>query len=74
MQVVLFDIRQQQSGPAPTRIGLRGNVGTGQFPNVTGRKAVIIAMIEVKGDADLMEIVLALDPVGGLAGFLHGRQ
>src|SRR5262249_52840336 len=81
--VVLFDERQDLVAPTPVllggdarAVGVYPGAGTGVRVPVfaaVGEHAVGV-VVSVKGEADLLEVVGALDAVGRLADLLHGRQ
>src|SRR5262249_3187838 len=71
VEVGLFEVGQQVRAPAPARpqavaVHRRG-------PRLeTGRQTLVDAMVVVKGQADLFEVVLALQTTGRFADFLDG--
>src|SRR5581483_9177486 len=60
---VFFDVGQDQHTPGPPAAAAGPHVG---------RKKLVRIVKIVRGDAELLEIVLALRPRGRLAHFLHG--
>src|SRR5262249_968867 len=70
VEVVLLDVRQNGDEPAGVvNVTRRGS------PRLVahGETAVLVVVIH-HGQANLLEIVLALRPAGGLAHLLHGRH
>src|SRR5205807_2426870 len=76
-EVVLLDVGEDLETPAA---GLSHSHGGGAATHVRigvgapGGEIPKSAVVVVEGDADLLEVVLAFRPVGGLAHLLHGRQ
>ena len=72
----LFQIRQEAVDPAarlmpvgpPVRI-----TGPDESPSAGGKASETVVM-SVCGNADLLEVILALVPPGGFPGRLNGRQ
>src|SRR5262249_18328305 len=64
----LLPVRQEVGGPAPAR--RRGRVGRGG--GVAGRQHFVGAVVGVAGEADLFEVVLALQACRRAADLLDG--
>ena len=67
-QVRLLEVRQQPGQPRP---GLRRAVARQDHDR---REGVVRGQVVVQGQADLLQVVRALGPPGGLAGRLDGGQ
>src|SRR5262249_55085755 len=65
VEVVLLDVRQDEAGPADA---------VAEDFLAAGRQRLIRVVVVVHGQAELLEVVLALDAGGGLAHLLHRRQ
>ena len=63
-----------QDGRRPAGVHvLRGGLAEDGDP-AAGREGVVGVVVAVEGNTNLLEVVDALDPPGGLAGRLHRRQ
>ena len=69
----LLHLVQANGRPSPSR-DRRCRTSRGPSAKVARRKASDWRVVVVQGDADLLEIVDALDAPGGLAGGLDGGQ
>src|SRR5262249_14978905 len=63
IEIVLLDIGEQQSDPAPARTGLSRNIRAGRLPNISRRETIVITMVIVKGNNNLMQIIPALNAI-----------
>ena len=72
IKISLLQVRQQVGWPAGLRAVLVADVGFG--PEVAGGKIALLLMVDVQGQAHLLEIVLALQSPGRFPRALHGRQ
>src|SRR5262249_61544031 len=72
VHALLFEIRQQPRAPAPAWAKTR-TIYAGSGRSETRRKRPVRAMVVVKRQADLLEVILALSSRGGLANSLNGR-
>src|SRR5262249_18530392 len=68
--ILLLEVRVQEEHKGEARSRPR------QWPVILGAegKLLVGAVVVVQGQADLVEIVLAFEAVGGLADFLDGRE
>ena len=75
---LLLDVGQQVVTPAPLVLAAGGAVDArGGHPGPAapaGRQVAAGVVVGVAGQGDLLEVVLALGPGGGLADLLHGGQ
>ena len=69
-EIVLLDIGQKKDHPALAR--QRAGIG-GRRPHRCREEAARVVEV-MQGEADLLQVVFALDAIGGLAHLLHGRQ
>src|SRR5262249_60693433 len=70
--IVLLDVGQQVGGPAPARCRVGGPVAVRACGPVAGRQGLVSVVVVVQAQADLVEVVAALDAGGGRADVLHG--
>src|SRR5262249_11092992 len=75
VDVRLFEVRGQLRQPGPAEAG-RGQVRVpgGDNVRVAGGEVPPGVVVQVAGQAELVQVVAALDAAGRLAGLLHRRQ
>src|SRR5207247_1172719 len=72
VQIFLLEIVEQRGGPTPARplVGIRAGIRVWITGVIARRKRAHSIVIGVQPQADLLEVVLAFDSIGGLAGSL----
>src|SRR5262249_17060048 len=64
----LLDVRKQEGVDGEAAAGAVGGAGA------AGRELLVGAVVVVQGQADLLEVVLALEPGGGRSDLLDGGE